>query len=97
MCSLQRNYDVIRNWERFETGPLTVFPLWAVHYSRVIYFYHIKWSPLNVTIFITHVRILRNGSYDNAQTDLNLRCTHMPTYTCTLCYALSRREMYLSH
>ena len=25
MCSLQRNYDVIRNWERFETGPLTVF------------------------------------------------------------------------
>ena len=25
MCSLQRNYDVIRNWERFETGPLTVY------------------------------------------------------------------------
>ena len=24
MCSLQRNYDVIRNWERFETGPLIV-------------------------------------------------------------------------
>ena len=24
MCSLHRNYDVIRNWERFETGPLTV-------------------------------------------------------------------------
>ena len=24
MCNLQRNYDVIRNWERFETGPLTV-------------------------------------------------------------------------
>ena len=24
MCSLQRNYEVIRNWERFETGPLTV-------------------------------------------------------------------------
>ena len=24
MCSLQRNFDVIRNWERFETGPLTV-------------------------------------------------------------------------
>ena len=24
MCGLQRNYDVIRNWERFETGPLTV-------------------------------------------------------------------------
>ena len=26
MCSLQRNYDVIRNWERFETGTLTVVP-----------------------------------------------------------------------
>ena len=24
ICCLQRNYDVIRNWERFETGPLTV-------------------------------------------------------------------------
>ena len=24
MCGLQRNYDVIRNWARFETGPLTV-------------------------------------------------------------------------
>ena len=24
MCSLQRNYDVILNWARFETGPLTV-------------------------------------------------------------------------
>ena len=25
MCSLQRNYDVIRNWEIFETRRLTVF------------------------------------------------------------------------
>ena len=24
------------------------------------HFYHIKWPPLNVTIFITHVRNLRN-------------------------------------
>ena len=24
MFSLQRNYDVMRNWERFETGQLTV-------------------------------------------------------------------------
>ena len=31
MCSLQRNYDVIRNWERFETGPLTVYHLRAHH------------------------------------------------------------------
>ena len=29
-------------------------------------FYHIKWPPLNVTIFITHVRRLRNVSYANA-------------------------------
>ena len=28
-------------------------------------FYHIKWPPLNVTIFITHVRNLRNGCYAN--------------------------------
>ena len=27
MCSLQENYDVIRNWERFETGPLTVLSI----------------------------------------------------------------------
>ena len=27
------------------------------------HFYHIRLSPLNVTIFITHVRRLRNGSY----------------------------------
>ena len=25
--------------------------------------YHIRWPPLNVTIFITHVRNLRNGCY----------------------------------
>ena len=24
MCSLQQNYDVNQNWERFETGSLTV-------------------------------------------------------------------------
>ena len=29
------------------------------------HFYHIKWPPLNVTIFITHVRSLRNGCYAN--------------------------------
>ena len=27
------------------------------------YFYHIRWPPLNITIFITHVR---NASYANA-------------------------------
>ena len=26
-----------------------------------------QWAPLSVTIFITHVRILRNGSYANAK------------------------------
>ena len=29
------------------------------------HFYHIRRAPLSVTIFITHVRILRNGSYSN--------------------------------
>ena len=28
-------------------------------------FDHIRWAPLSVTIFITHVRLLRNGSYTN--------------------------------
>ena len=41
------------------------FPLWAVPYSMVYNFYHIKWPPLNITIFITHVRNLRNGCYAN--------------------------------
>ena len=27
--------------------------------------YHIRWAPLSVTIFITHERILRNGSNAN--------------------------------
>ena len=27
------------------------------------HFYHIRWPPLNVTIFITHVRNLTNGSH----------------------------------
>ena len=30
------------------------------------HFYNMKWAPLNATIFITHVRILRNRSYANA-------------------------------
>ena len=29
------------------------------------HFYRIRWPPLNVTIFITHVHNLRNGSYAN--------------------------------
>ena len=29
------------------------------------HFNHIKWPPLNVTIFITHVRNLCNGCYTN--------------------------------
>ena len=28
-------------------------------------FYHFKLPPLIVTIYITHLRNLRNGSYDN--------------------------------
>ena len=27
------------------------------------HFYHIKWPPLNVTIFITHMQNLSNGCY----------------------------------
>ena len=32
------------------------YPLRAVPYGIENHFYHIMWSPLNVTIFITHVR-----------------------------------------
>ena len=31
------------------------------------HFYHIRWAPLSVTIFIMHVRILCYGSYANEQ------------------------------
>ena len=31
------------------------------------HFYHIRLPPLNVTIFITHIRRLRNGSYANVR------------------------------
>ena len=31
------------------------------------HFYHSRWAPLSATIFITHVRILRNGSYVNGK------------------------------
>ena len=34
------------------------------------HFYHIMWPPLNVTIFIMHVRILHDGRYANANIHL---------------------------
>ena len=40
-------------------------PLWVVPYRLDNTFYHIKWPPLNITIFITHVRNLRYGCYAN--------------------------------
>ena len=51
MCSLQRNYDVIRNWERFETGPLTVFRTKAT-FPKTTLFYksaliRIRWLRIN--------------------------------------------------
>ena len=37
--------------------------------------YHIKWPPLNFTIFIPHMRNLRNGCYANiAYSDNLVRC-----------------------
>ena len=55
---------ILFNWVPFSKLEL-LFPLWAVPYSMENHFYHIKWPPLNVTIFITHVRNLRNGCYAN--------------------------------
>ena len=40
------------------------FSLWGVPFGMEK-MYHIKWPPLNVTIFITHVRILRYERYAN--------------------------------
>ena len=34
MCSLQWNYDLIRNWEIFEPGQLTVCKTTDVYYIR---------------------------------------------------------------
>ena len=39
------------------------------------YFYHIRCDPMSVTIFITHVCILRNGSYGNECTNINKATT----------------------
>ena len=38
------------------------------------HFYQIRWPPLNVTIFITHVRRLRNESCANAVRCVGLQC-----------------------
>ena len=37
-------------------GGSEFFPLWAVPYSMENHYDHIRWFPLNVTIFDTHVR-----------------------------------------
>ena len=39
-----------------------------------ITFYHIRWPPLNVAIFITHVRNMRNESSANEIADRFLSC-----------------------
>ena len=42
-----------------------ILSLWTVPYSIENHFYHIKWAPLNVTIFIPHLCNLSNGCYAN--------------------------------
>ena len=52
MCSLKRNYDVIRNWERFETGPLTV------HYLTLTFTLNVAQCPLHhVTYATTEIEV----------------------------------------
>ena len=47
------------------------------------HFYHLRWAALNVTIFITHVRNLRNRCYVN---DIGIRyMENLPfLYNCTI-------------
>ena len=51
--------------------------------------YHIKWPPLNSTVFITHVRNLRNGCYAN-ESYLNLWYTKI-YFTIPLVYLYEAR------
>ena len=57
---------ILYNYVPFQIGTSLKekFPLRAVPCGMGNHFYHIRWAPLSVTI-ITHMRILRNGSYAN--------------------------------
>ena len=54
--------------EEFAPRGSEFFPLRAVPEGMENYINHIRGAPLIVTIFITHVCILRNGSYANVLT-----------------------------
>ena len=42
-----------------------VFPFIAVSYGKENHVYHMRWPPLNVTIFSMYMGDLRNGHYAN--------------------------------
>ena len=48
------------------------------------HFNHIKWPPLNVTIFITHVRNLRNRCYTNVINGLASRKPEFAACECLM-------------
>ena len=86
MCGLQRNYDVIRNWERFETGPLTVLyflkrkqtSLGGLNFYNSLCWHVVKWKEKQVggfrlflqTTLLIHGRLTRNSFL----TGLYLKC-----------------------
>ena len=43
------------------------YALKAVPYGFENHSYHIRWPPLNATVFITHLCILRDGSFANVK------------------------------
>ena len=63
------------------------FPLRAVSQGMKNHFYHIRWAPLSVTIFISHVRILRNGSYANVL-PFRPRCRSVTPLTFSNCISV---------
>ena len=58
---------MISVWKKVHARGSEFFPLRVVPYGMENHFYHIRWAPMSVTIFIMHVHKLRNAGYANAQ------------------------------
>ena len=96
MCSLQRNYDVIRNWERFETGPLTVQVLTVLTsrryqcvYIAIRLYTEILKSSDHISIGVFKCESVINGSEmrvirSNKSLDFSLHNILASAYTITI-------------
>ena len=65
------------------------FPLRAVYYSMASHFYRIKLPPLNVGIFSTHMRNLRNGFDTNDPLKHGEKAPYMPVFAIYSCLSYS--------